>query len=430
MVKFVVLNPDGDCSEANIQLKGKDLEKDVATILRKRCEDPSCPKATNTKPKTVLLINTIIKNIGETKLEEIAQWRLSDDYKLIGYGFREKKTKRKFSKKTEGSDTLKQNGHELPPCKNATNVYMGDIVVFKINSKQQILDYTIEDYTSNYQDLFFRDEFSDSSDDEDNFDDIDTDLELGEDDDQPDNPSTMFKNDDFDGEETDDIDYGDGEDDGDAEYSDDNENDDDGDIVVDTHINEDGDDDVEVGVDVELVPKKKKKDKEIIVGDAEIPDIELEANPIDEQDDLLEEEDENLDTLVEYRQKVIDLFQTIVKPPKVVNRIEASIFKATCQLAQDRKVIRKWDNLVFKKIYINKSRSLFTNLKKDSYVGNVKLAEKIGSRRFDLDNIAFMTYQELFPEHWKKLLDEKYKREKVMYEDKAEAMTDQFKCGR
>ena len=47
MVKFVVLNPDGDCSEANIQLKGKDLEKDVATILRKRCEDPNCPKAIN-----------------------------------------------------------------------------------------------------------------------------------------------------------------------------------------------------------------------------------------------------------------------------------------------------------------------------------------------------------------------------------------------
>ena len=41
-----------------------------------------------------------------------------------------------------------------------------------------------------------------------------------------------------------------------------------------------------------------------------------------------------------------------------------------------------------------------------------------------------MTYQELFPEHWKKLLDEKFKREKVMYEEKAEAMTDQFKCGR
>ena len=47
-----------------------------------------------------------------------------------------------------------------------------------------------------------------------------------------------------------------------------------------------------------------------------------------------------------------------------------------------------------------------------------------------MDNIASMSYQELFPEHWKQLLDEKFKREKVMYKEKEEAMTDQFKCGR
>jgi len=137
-----------------------------------------------------------------------------------------------------------------------------------------------------------------------------------------------------------------------------------------------------------------------------------------------------LNSLVEYREKVIKLFETLNITKKIVSKIEESIFKATCNIAQDRKVLRKWDNPVFKKIYINKSRSLFTNLKTDSYVGNIQLIDKIKQKRFDIDNIAFMTYQELFPEHWKKLLDEKFKREKVMYEDKAEAMTDQFKCGR
>ena len=83
-----------------------------------------------------------------------------------------------------------------------------------------------------------------------------------------------------------------------------------------------------------------------------------------------------------------------------------------------------------KKIYINKSRSLYTNLKTDSYIKNTKLLTRVKNKKIDLDNIAFMSYQALFPEHWKKLLDEKFKREKVMYEDKAEAMTDQFKCGR
>ena len=41
-----------------------------------------------------------------------------------------------------------------------------------------------------------------------------------------------------------------------------------------------------------------------------------------------------------------------------------------------------------------------------------------------------MSSQELFPEHWKKIMDEKYKRDKMLYEEKHEAMTDAFKCGR
>ena len=40
-----------------------------------------------------------------------------------------------------------------------------------------------------------------------------------------------------------------------------------------------------------------------------------------------------------------------------------------------------------------------------------------------------MTPQELFPEHWKELIDEKYRRDKILYETK-EAMTDQFKCSK
>ena len=110
--------------------------------------------------------------------------------------------------------------------------------------------------------------------------------------------------------------------------------------------------------------------------------------------------------------------------------IEESIFKFTCEKSETRKVIKKWENPIFRKIYINKSRSLYINLDKKSYIENNSLIKKIFNRKFDLKNIAFMTYQELFPEHWKQLLDEKYKRETAIYEDKPEAMTDMFKCGR
>ena len=41
-----------------------------------------------------------------------------------------------------------------------------------------------------------------------------------------------------------------------------------------------------------------------------------------------------------------------------------------------------------------------------------------------------MSPNELFPENWKELIDEKYRRDKILYETKKEAMTDQFKCGK
>ena len=68
MVNLVILNPDGDCSDASLPLKGKDLEKDVFAILKKRISDPSAPKQTNTRTKTIPLINSVIKNLGETSV--------------------------------------------------------------------------------------------------------------------------------------------------------------------------------------------------------------------------------------------------------------------------------------------------------------------------------------------------------------------------
>ena len=81
---------------------------------------------------------------------------------------------------------------------------------------------------------------------------------------------------------------------------------------------------------------------------------------------------------------------------KLSQRVEDSIFRNVYELAIERRVLKKWDNPIFKKMYINKARSIYSNLKKDSYVKNVKLAQKIKSKKFDLDNIASMSYQELF----------------------------------
>ena len=48
----------------------------------------------------------------------------------------------------------------------------------------------------------------------------------------------------------------------------------------------------------------------------------------------------------------------------------------------------------------------------------------------NIENVPSMSFQEIFPKPWKEMLDKKYKREKSLYEEKQEAMTDQFKCSR
>ena len=74
--------------------------------------------------------------------------------------------------------------------------------------------------------------------------------------------------------------------------------------------------------------------------------------------------------------------------------------------------------------------SIISNIKQDSYIKNTTFLSKIKENKFDNDKLACLNCQETFPEHWKKFLDEKYKKEKLMYEDDIQANTDMFKCGR
>jgi transcription elongation factor S-II len=415
MVNFILLNPDGDCQDAKLVLKGKDSQKSIDKIIKLKEDNP----IQNATPKKVLVIDKSIINNGEvgSKLLEIARWKLNNDFKLVGFGFEERKTKKK-------NDTFQAllNNHELPPCKNGGMKYYGDIIIFKINDKEQPLDYSSDEYSQDYQDLFFKDELSESEG-EDDFDEsgdeaFDGDIgdeDILEDEDNEENEE-LFKGDELD-EEEDGVDYGEDED---EELGEEDEVDGDG----------DGEEDGEGGVaftkpfsKAKKSGSKKQQQEPISTG------AELEVHTMDDEDDL-DVDDDTVKELVEQRKQIIEIFEVILNDSTLSQRVEESIFKSVYELAIERRVLKKWDNPIFKKMYINKARSIYSNLKKDSYVKNVKLAQKMRTKKFDIDNIASMSYQELFPEHWKQLLDEKFKREKVMYEEKEEAMTDQFKCGR
>ena len=130
-----------------------------------------------------------------------------------------------------------------------------------------------------------------------------------------------------------------------------------------------------------------------------------------------------------YRSMIVNLYQKEIKDKKICQYIEKSVYNYCIQICKKRNIKRRWDNEIFKNIYISKNRSLYSNIT-NSYIKNNNFKNKILSGEIDINKIADLSSYDIFPENWKELLDEKIKRDKLKFELKPEAMTDVFKCRR
>ena len=68
------------------------------------------------------------------------------------------------------------------------------------------------------------------------------------------------------------------------------------------------------------------------------------------------------------RKKVIDKIDTLVNDYNKSRNIEISIYNNTIKKARESYLTRKWENKKFMNIYKNKVISVYSNLKKDSYI--------------------------------------------------------------
>jgi transcription elongation factor S-II len=102
--------------------------------------------------------------------------------------------------------------------------------------------------------------------------------------------------------------------------------------------------------------------------------------------------------------------------------LERGIFNFALGEAKNRKVVKKWDNPYFVQIYVDRLRSIFTNL------NNPNLLEQVNSCAIKAHTIAFMTHQEMRPDKWDELITAKSKRDQNKFENNMEAATDTFTC--
>ena len=125
----------------------------------------------------------------------------------------------------------------------------------------------------------------------------------------------------------------------------------------------------------------------------------------------------------QFRQNIINKLNIYFNNEKYSSNLEKGIYNWTIKECNNRKIIKKWDNPYFIQIYIDRTRTIYINLKKNSNLIEQVLNEEIKSHE-----IAFMTHQEIEPKRWELLINNKALRDKAKFEEKLEANTDTFTC--
>ncbi len=112
----------------------------------------------------------------------------------------------------------------------------------------------------------------------------------------------------------------------------------------------------------------------------------------------------------------------------IATDLEKGVYNWAIEYSIRKGLVRNWANPRFKNIYVAKCRSIAANLQMTSYIGNVRLINRLHEREFLPRDLPFMRPENVFPELWKSVLDVKLMRDQFF--EKPEAMTDQFRCGR
>ena len=125
-----------------------------------------------------------------------------------------------------------------------------------------------------------------------------------------------------------------------------------------------------------------------------------------------------------FRANIRKKLYEILEDEKNSVNLEKGIFNFALKEAELRKIVKKWDNRQFVQIYLDKFKMVYFTLKKD------EIKEKVKNGTLITREFAYKTHQEIYPEKWKQMMDNKKIRLENKYFPKIEASTDTFECRR
>jgi len=123
-----------------------------------------------------------------------------------------------------------------------------------------------------------------------------------------------------------------------------------------------------------------------------------------------------------FRNNIRGKLEQLLESKKKAINLEKGIYNYALKEANNRKVVKKWDNPYYVQIYLDRLRTIYINLAKPTLLTSVK------DGTVTVKTLAFMTHQEMQPEKWNALIQAKIKKDKSKYDTQQEAMTDTFKC--
>jgi len=124
-----------------------------------------------------------------------------------------------------------------------------------------------------------------------------------------------------------------------------------------------------------------------------------------------------------FRASIVKVLQTLINNEKISINVEKGIFNYSIREAKGKSVVKKWDNIYFVMIYVDRFKTIYRNMKE-----NDKFLQDVINETIKYDELAFITHQEMNYERWKPLIDEKMKRDKNKFDEKIEASTELFTC--
>ena len=118
-----------------------------------------------------------------------------------------------------------------------------------------------------------------------------------------------------------------------------------------------------------------------------------------------------------FRENVVNKLNTILNNKKICENLEKGIYNYTLKVCEEKNLLKKWTNESF--VFL-----LIINLKDNDLLANI-LSKELKAHEF-----VYMSHQELRPELWERLIEEKKIKDENKYTPKIEASTDNFICGK